>query len=58
MPKLLTAREAASIVGVSEDTLWRWIRCGKIEAIKLPTGRVRISEDVVKKILQPKILAN
>jgi excisionase family DNA binding protein len=41
--RLLTAREIAERVGVSSETVLRWVRRGEIPAIKLPGGAIRFS---------------
>jgi excisionase family DNA binding protein len=45
--RLLTAREVADLLGVSTETVLRWVRQGKLPAIKLPGGAVRFREDEV-----------
>ncbi|RLF84919.1 IS607 family transposase [Thermococci archaeon] len=54
MERLLTPRQVAEILGVSFITIKRWIYSGKIKAIKLPTGKWRIPESEVKRILGEK----
>jgi len=51
MERLLTPKQVAEILGVSFITIKRWIYSGKIKAVKLPTGKWRIPESDVKKIL-------
>jgi len=50
--KLLTTGEVASRLGVSVVTVIRWAKKGKIKAVFLPSGRIRIPEDEVEKILK------
>lgn len=50
MPRLMTVKEVAGALGYCEDTIWKWIRDGKLEATKLPTGRIRVSEETVKRL--------
>jgi excisionase family DNA binding protein len=38
---LLTAREVAGILGVSSETVLRWVRRGELGAIRLPSGAMR-----------------
>ena len=45
MPELLTAKQVASIAGVTDDTVWSWIRSDKLPCIKLPTGRYRVTRE-------------
>ncbi|MFA4645662.1 IS607 family transposase [Pyrococcus kukulkanii] len=51
MERLLSPRQVAEILGVSFITIKRWIYSGKIKAVKLPTGKWRIPESEVKRIL-------
>ena len=37
--RYVTATEARKILGVSYITLWRWIRDGRIRAVRAPSGR-------------------
>lgn len=43
--RLLTAREVAEILGVSAETVLRWVRGGKLPAIRLPSGAIRFDPD-------------
>lgn len=45
---LLTARDVAGICGVSTETILRWVRSGKLPAIKLPSGAIRFRADAVQ----------
>ncbi|MCA6213290.1 IS607 family transposase [Thermococcus bergensis] len=54
MERMLTPRQVAEVLGVSFITIKRWIYSGKIKAVKLPTGKWRIPESEVKKILSEK----
>ena len=49
---LLTAREVAERLGVSPETVLRWIRRGELPAIKLPGGAVRVREDELERWLE------
>ena len=42
--RLLTARQVADLLGVSAETVLRWIRRGDLPAIRLPGGAVRFRE--------------
>ena len=47
--KLLTRREAATLLKVQPQTIDRWIKAGKLKAYKMPLGRsVRIDAESVK----------
>lgn len=41
---LLTAREVAEALGMSNETILRWTRAGKLPAIRLPSGAIRYRE--------------
>ena len=45
---LLTARDVAERLGVSAETVLRWVRDGKLPAIKLPGGAIRVREDEIE----------
>lgn len=51
---LLRPKEAAKALGVSPKTLWRYWKKGKIEAIRLPSGRLRYPKDEIERIRQNK----
>lgn len=36
---------------VSEETIWRWVRAGKTKAVRLPSGRIRIEESEIRRIM-------
>jgi excisionase family DNA binding protein len=40
------------LLDISRQALWKWIKEGKISAVKLPSGRFRIPESEVVKIMQ------
>jgi len=50
--KLLRSGEAAEILGVDRHTIVKWIREGRIRAVRLPSGRYRIPESEVRRILE------
>jgi len=50
--RMLRSGEVAEILGVDRHTVVKWIKEGKIRAIKLPSGRYRIPESEVRKILE------
>ena len=52
MEKLLTLRQTAEILNVSTRTLLRWIENGKIRAVRLPSGRIRIPQTEIERILR------
>ena len=50
--RLLTARELGERLGVSPETVLRWVRRGELPAIRLPGGAVRFREDEVEAWLE------
>jgi excisionase family DNA binding protein len=42
--KAYKVSEAAKALNVTEDTVQRWIKKGKLKAIRLPSGQYRVSE--------------
>lgn len=46
----LTTTEAAAMLGVSAVTIQRWIRAGKIAAVRYPGGTLRIELAEVERI--------
>lgn len=45
--KLLTAREAAALIGVSCSTVRRWRRQGRIPSVNVGGGAHRFTEEIV-----------
>ncbi len=43
--------QVAEILGVSRRTVWRWIKEGKIKAVKLPSGIYVVPETEVERII-------
>ena len=51
-PELLTAKEAGEALGgISDETVNRWARDGKIACITLPSGQRRYRREVIDAIL-------
>lgn len=44
-PTLLLPVEVAEILRISRSTMYRWIAEGKVPAVRLPSGDVRIDQD-------------
>ena len=42
---LLTARDVAELLGVSAETVLRYVRRGELPAIRLPGGAIRFQPD-------------
>ncbi|MCD6360541.1 MAG: helix-turn-helix domain-containing protein [Armatimonadetes bacterium] len=49
--RLYRVSEVADILRVTKQTVYNWIRGGKIKAVRLPSGSLRIPESEVKRIL-------
>ncbi|MHA1605931.1 MAG: MerR family transcriptional regulator [Candidatus Freyarchaeota archaeon] len=45
-------RRVAELLGVDRHTVAKWVKEGWIRAVRLPSGRYRIPESEVKKILE------
>jgi putative resolvase len=54
MEKNYSPREAAAILGIAVHTIQVWDRQGKIRCVRLPSGRRRIPESEVKRLLNVK----
>ena len=52
MERLLMADEVREYLRVSDSTLWRWCRDGKITTLRTPGGRLRFRESDVQKVLR------
>jgi predicted site-specific integrase-resolvase len=51
-PELLTAREAGEALGgISDETVNRWAKTGKLDHITLPSGQRRFRREVINAIL-------
>jgi putative resolvase len=48
--KLLTTSEVARILNVTRHAVDKWIREGRMKAIRLPGGRYRIPESEVERL--------
>ena len=46
-----TTKEIMEILGVCRDTVWRYIRSGKLKAIKLTERNFRIEKKELEKFL-------
>ncbi|WP_054849366.1 IS607 family transposase [Vulcanisaeta sp. JCM 14467] len=50
MEEFLSPRDACKIVGVSYITLWRWIREGRVRAVRSPSGRYLIPRSEIERL--------
>jgi len=46
-----TTKEITEMLGLSRDTIWRYIRSGKLKAIKLTKRNFRIEKKELEKFL-------
>jgi excisionase family DNA binding protein len=51
MPSLLVVHEVAQAFGVSRNTVFDWIRSGRLPHIRTPGRGIRVKRDVVLQIL-------
>lgn len=57
-PELLTAREAGEALGgISDETINRWAKQGKLAHITLPSGVRRFRREDIAAILTPSTVA-
>lgn len=52
MERLMMADEVCEYLRVSDATLWRWCRDGKVTALRTPGGRLRFRESDIQKVLK------
>ena len=52
MNKLLTSKQVANKLGLSEYTIWRYVKAGKLKAIKLTKRNFRIEEKDLNQFLK------
>jgi excisionase family DNA binding protein len=50
---ILSAPEAAAIVGVTDDTMRRWAKEKRVRHTVTPSGRVRFRREDVEALLRP-----
>jgi excisionase family DNA binding protein len=50
---MLTLPEAASLLGVADQTLRNWVEAGRIRHVRLPSGQVRFYRRDVDAVLEP-----
>jgi excisionase family DNA binding protein len=50
---LVSAAEAAAILGMSDETLRRWAEAGRIRYVRLPSGQIRFFRRDIAAILDP-----
>lgn len=55
--RMLRLGEVETRLGIGRWTIYDWIKNGTIQAIRLPSGYYRISENEVERILSGKVPA-
>ena len=55
MSELLTVSKVALRLGYTGETIRRWISEGKLQAQRLPSGRIRIEPEAVEALLKPAV---
>jgi excisionase family DNA binding protein len=51
--KLLTTRDVADILEVTDETIRRWVAEGRIRHVRLPSGQIRFEPDDIADIRRP-----
>lgn len=49
--RLWRLKDIAESFDVSYSTLWRWAQSGRMQAVKLPGGALRIKDSEIQRIL-------
>jgi excisionase family DNA binding protein len=49
--KLLTTKEVAALLGLSDETIQRWIQTRRIRYVKVGARAVRIAEEEIQRII-------
>ena len=49
----LATGAAAAVLGVSDETLRRWVERGKVRYVRLPSGRLRFRRSDLEALLVP-----
>jgi excisionase family DNA binding protein len=49
----LTTTDAAAMLGVSDETVRRWVEAGRLRHIRLPSGQIRFRREDIEAILVP-----
>lgn len=54
MDELLTVKQISEILKVTKDQVYRWIKAGTLDAVRLPSGTLRITMEVFEDFLHTK----
>lgn len=52
-PRLLTRRDVGERLGVSDDTIRRWVASGRLAELRTPGGRCRYRQADIAALLVP-----
>jgi len=52
LPELLTTAEVSRLLRVAQSTVQRWVQLGQLDAVRLPSGGIRIRREDVEKLLR------
>jgi excisionase family DNA binding protein len=58
MNEIITPGEAAKILGVSTDTVGRYLDLGIIEGHRTPGGQRRVNRDSVESVIRTRVSSN
>jgi excisionase family DNA binding protein len=58
MPEYVKPGEAATMLGVSRDTIRRYVDLGLLEGIKTPGGQRRIERDSVQDVIDRRVVVS
>jgi excisionase family DNA binding protein len=50
--ELLTPRQVAELLQVDRNSIYRWIKKGVINAIKLPGGQIRFNRNYINRLVE------
>ena len=51
--ELITSGQAASLVGVTDETIRRWADQGRIRHVRLPSGQLRFHRADIEALVEP-----
>lgn len=51
-PKLLRIKEAASLIGISDQTLRVWVKKGYIKCVTFPSGERRFKKEEIDRLIK------
>jgi len=57
LPELVTAKEAAAMLGLGQASVYRYAKLGRLVSYKLPGGQVRIDKESVEKMVAERAAA-